>query len=329
MGDYGDFNDDKNELVQKDETYEDINEQNAPSGMSNIKILSYCGLYLSMMTIVIFATQFILAFIAGSFFPDVTKSGWFNVSLTFIGIVVLGLPVFIKLMKRIPDSEIGEQRKLSSGKFIGYFIICVALAYIANIVGLIISVFIEIIKGTDIVNPLETFFINSNMVLAMIYAIIVAPIVEELIFRKILLDKLRRFGDLPAILLTGFAFGIFHFNLSQFFYATVLGIMFAYITIRTNRIIYSIALHMMVNFMGTGLIPLITASQNPLGMGFVMIWFLGTMTVGSILLILNFRKVRLNKSKYSLVDLRAYILNPGTLLFLVLGISIIVINLAF
>lgn len=329
MGDYGDFNDDKNELVQKDETYEDINEQNAPSGMSNIKILSYCGLYLSMMTIVIFATQFILAFIASIFFPDVAKSGWFNVSLTFIGIVVLGLPVFIKLMKRIPDSEIGEQRKLSSGKFIGYFIICVALAYIANIVGLIISLFIEIIKGTDIVNPLETFFINSNMVLAMIYAIIVAPIVEELIFRKILLDKLRRFGDLPAILLTGFAFGIFHFNLSQFFYATVLGIMFAYITIRTNRIIYSIALHMMVNFMGTGLIPLITASQNPLGMGFVMIWFLGTMTVGSILLILNFRKVRLNKSKYSLVDLRAYILNPGTLLFLVLGISIIVINLAF
>ena len=205
MGDYGDFNDDKNELVQKDETYEDINEQNAPSGMSNIKILSYCGLYLSMMTIVIFATQFILAFIASIFFPDVAKSGWFNVSLTFIGIVVLGLPVFIKLMKRIPDSEIGEQRKLSSGKFIGYFIICVALAYIANIVGLIISVFIEIIKGTDIVNPLETFFINSNMVLAMIYAIIVAPIVEELIFRKILLDKLRRFGDLPAILLTGFA----------------------------------------------------------------------------------------------------------------------------
>lgn len=329
MGDYGDFNDDKNELVQKDETYEDINEQNAPSGMSNIKILSYCGLYLSMMTIVIFATQFILAFIASIFFPDVAKSGWFNVSLTFIGIVVLGLPVFIKLMKRIPDSEIGEQRKLSSGKFIGYFIICVALAYIANIVGLIISVFIEIIKGTDIVNPLETFFINSNMVLAMIYAIIVAPIVEELIFRKILLDKLRRFGDLPAILLTGFAFGIFHFNLSQFFYATVLGIMFAYITIRTNRIIYSIALHMMMNFMGAGFVPVATASQNLLGMGLVMIWFFGTMTVGSILLILNFRKVRLNKSKYSLVDLRAYILNPGTLLFLVLGISIIVINLAF
>jgi hypothetical protein len=150
--------------------------------------------------------------------------------------------------------------------------------------------------------------------------------VEELIFRKILLDKLRRFGDLPAILITGLAFGIFHFNLLQFFYATVIGIMFAYITIRTNRIIYAIILHMMMNFIGAGVVPLISANQNILGMALVTIWFFGTMTVGSLLFILNAKKIRLNKPIKPLVRKRDYILNPGTMLFIALGITIIVLT---
>ncbi|TAH74898.1 MAG: CPBP family intramembrane metalloprotease [Anaerolineaceae bacterium] len=329
MGDYGDYNDDKNELDQSEEIFDEYHDNTdmVIKGMSNKKILSYCGLYLSIMTIAVFATQLIVSFIAGMLFPDGSESGWFNVVLTVVGIVGVGLPVFYKLMKKIPDSEIGEQKKLSSGKFIGYFIVCVALAYISNIVGLFISAFIELIKGIEVINPLEDFLFNSNMVLVMIYAIIIAPIVEELIFRKILLDKLRRFGDLPAILITGFAFGIFHFNLPQFFYATVLGILFAYITIRTNRIIYAIVLHMLMNLMGAGIVPLVTASQNPLGLGLVTIWFFGTMTIGSILLILNGKKVLLIKPIEPLVRKRDYILNPGTLLFLIIGISVILFGL--
>jgi membrane protease YdiL (CAAX protease family) len=321
MGDYRDYNDDNNDLMQVDETYDA-----QPVTMSDRKILSYCGLYLSLMTVAVFAVQFLLSAIFRIFIPDAIEASWFSVILTLVGIVGVGLPVFVKLMKKIPDSEIGEKRNVSLVKLLGYFIICVAFAYIANIAGLFISAFIELIKGIEVANPLENFIFNSNMVLVVIYAVIIAPIVEELIFRKILLDKLRRFGDLPAILITGLAFGIFHFNLLQFFYATVIGIMFAYITIRTNRIIYAIILHMMMNFIGAGVVPLISANQNILGMALVTIWFFGTMTVGSLLFILNAKKIRLNKPIKPLVRKRDYILNPGTMLFIALGITIIVLT---
>ncbi len=318
MGDNKDY-DDENEIVQSVE----INTRS----MSNKKILSYCGLYLSLMTISIFAVQIIASLIVGGFFPEAADTGWFNVALTFVCIVGVGLPVYIKFMKRIPDSEKGDKQNISVWQFIGYFIICIAAAYISNMVGLFISAFIEVFKGFETINPINEFMLNSNIVLVMIYAIIIAPIVEELIFRKILLDKLRRFGDLPAILMTGFAFGIFHFNLSQFFYATVLGIIFAYITIRTNRIVYPIVLHMMVNFIGAGIAPIVAIDQNQMAAIYVVVWFFGTMTIGSILFIVNIRKILILKPEKPLVRKRDYVLNPGVLLFLAIGISLIVFNI--
>lgn len=322
------YKDEDNGLEQNEpEQNEEVNEETV-TAMPGKTILIKCGLYLSFMSLTIFAGQFIISYIIALLFPDSAETGWINIALTLITVVGVGLPVFTKLMKRIPDSEIGEKKKLSIIKFIGYFIICVAAAYISNIAGLFISAIIELIKGIEMINPLEDFMFGSNMVLFALYAVIIAPIVEELIFRKILLDKLRRFGDLPAILITGFAFGIFHFNLAQFFYATVLGILFAYITIRTNRIIYSIVLHMMMNLVGTAFVPLLINEQNILGMGIMMIWFYGAMTLGSILFILNIRKIKLTKPMAPLVRKKDYILNPGALLFIAIGIGVIIFNIA-
>ena len=74
------------------------------------------------------------------------------------------------------------------------------------------------------------------------------------------------------------------------------------------------------------MVPLISANQNILGMALVTIWFFGTMTVGSLLFILNAKKIRLNKPIKPLVRKRDYILNPGTMLFIALGITIIVLT---
>lgn len=316
----------RDELVLDERTYDEQDKLLAPSIMSGKKILSLSGLYLSLMTFAIFAGQLLVTIIVSLVVPDAAEAGWYNVVLTAIGIGGVGLPVFYLLMKRIPDTKIGEIEKLSFGKFIGFFLVCAAAAYISNMVGLFIGGIIEIIKGIEVGNPIETLF-SGSMVLPMIYAIVGAPILEEIIFRKILLDKLRRFGDLPAMLITGFAFGIFHFNLAQFFYATVLGILFAYITLRTNRLRYSILLHMMINSIGAGITPLIVASENMYAMAMISFGLLIVMTVGSVLFIINIKKIKLFKPNKPLVRTWEYILNPGGLLFLILGGAMIILSL--
>lgn len=321
-----DYKEEVNETPENEEIYEEVSHQTAPA-VNGRYILFRCGLSLSLMAFAILAAQVIFVLIIPLLLPDSAEAGWFNIVLTILTIVGVGLPIFAGMMKKIPDSEIGEKGKLSFGKFIAYFIMCVAAGYIANIIGLIINAIIEFNRGFQLINPLEDFMRSSNMVLFSIYAVVIAPIVEELIFRKILLNKLRRFGDLPAILLTGFAFGLFHFNLSQFFYATVLGFFFAYITIRTNRIIYSIMLHMIMNLIGTAFVPFVMSDQGPSVLGAMSIWVFGAMTFGSIIFILNIKNITLNKPNERLLRKRDYILNPGVLLFLAIGIGMIIFNI--
>lgn len=330
MGEQTNYNDDENKIRPDMAIYNEGDQQYPEKEVNGRRILYYCGLYLALMLIVIFVAQtgisFIIGIIAEVVSYDLSDSSWFIVAVTAISVAGVGFPVFAMLMRKIPDSKRGEVRDLSYGQFIGFFIVCVGAAYIANIIGLFISSIMEMVKGIEVINPLEDFIFNSNMVVTMIYAVIIAPIVEELVFRKILLDKLRRFGDSPAILYTGIAFGLFHLNLPQFFYATVLGVLFGYITIRTNRIIYSIILHMMLNFIGAGLVPLLMDKGSGLGAIIIVIWFFGTMTIGSVLVIVNSRRIELNKPKKPLVRNRDYILNPGSILFGIICIVVIVMD---
>ena len=84
-----------------------------------------------------------------------------------------------------------------------------------------------------------------------LFMVILAPIFEEIFFRKVVIDRLRRYGDLPAIIISGLVFGLIHGNFSQFFYAALLGMVFGAIYVHTGKLGYTIFLHMLINFMGS------------------------------------------------------------------------------
>lgn len=289
-------------------------------------IILYSGLFLSIMTIAIFGVQVLVMSVSSRFFKGFYESDWFNVTLTAIGVAGVGLPLFAVLMHRIPNSEREKVNKLSLGKFIIYFFVSIATLYISNSISAIINLFIGLMRGKLIENPVQDIVFNSNMLVNILYITLLGPIVEELIFRKILLNKLRRFGDLPAMLITGIAFGLSHMNLSQFFYATTLGILFAYITIRTNTVIYTMILHIMINFIGSAL-PLLILKWNFISLEAFSIWVYAAMTIGTVILILNIKKVKINKVKEPLVNKRDYIMNLGTLMFLFISIGMIALSL--
>lgn len=56
----------------------------------------------------------------------------------------------------------------------------------------------------------------------------IAPLVEEIVFRGILYNRMRRFFGIPCCaLLSALLFGLFHGNLPQFVYGTCMGILIA------------------------------------------------------------------------------------------------------
>lgn len=97
------------------------------------------------------------------------------------------------------------------------------------------------------------------------FVIAVTPtICEELLFRGVLYRGYRKTGRWVAIVLSAFLFGIMHMNLNQFFYAFVVGIIFALVNEVTGSILPSVFLHLYMNGRSTVLLFLMANSSEGL-----------------------------------------------------------------
>lgn len=91
-------------------------------------------------------------------------------------------------------------------------------------------------------------FYGSTLAIEIISSVIVTPIVEELVYRGIIFKRLKSMTKMPiAIFLSAFIFAMMHFNIVQFVFAFVLGIVIATIYAKTNHIFICILCHMAIN----------------------------------------------------------------------------------
>lgn len=181
--------------------------------------------------------------------------------IQFGAMYLLGLPLYLFLSKNMP-ADPPEKHSLKIWHFLLIIPCLVCMMYAGNLIGVLVNGLIALLIGinTESTALFDKVFGESGYVVVIV-AVMGAPIVEELLFRKVLIDRIRRYGNGKAILLSGFFFGMFHGNLSQFFYTAFVGLMFAFIYVRTGKVIYTILLHMTINFMGGALPYFIHADQ--------------------------------------------------------------------
>lgn len=172
---------------------------------------------------------------------------------TFVDCVIfacyIGLPALVlKHMLNLKDKKdkkarltIDEINKTRKEKITLYLIGIVALILAQLINTFVINLF-----------NFESGLIQSTIacdntflgVLAVIIQLAVLPaIFEEWLFRGVMLDGAKRYGTKFAVIFTSLAFGLFHSNPEQILGATLMGIVFSYITIRTGDIKVGMWLH--------------------------------------------------------------------------------------
>ena len=190
--------------------------------------------------------QIVVAALVTVFAPELYSASWFTWVLSFAPLYLIAIPLGYIIIRPLPKL-ITPQQKMSFGKLIGFLAMSYAVMYIGNIVGTMLNAGISALKGEELLNPLEELLTGSNLYFELAFVGLLAPIIEELVFRKMLLDRIRAYGEGTAILISGLTFGLFHGNLFQFFYAFGLGSLFAYIYLRTGRIRYTIFLHAVIN----------------------------------------------------------------------------------
>ena len=222
---------------------------------------------------------------------------------------------------------------------LGLLAICFGLSFAGQLMGNLVNWVISFFTGSVPENELATNTLNAPFWVNLIFVGLMAPVMEEIFYRKLVIDRLRRYGDLIAVFASGILFGLIHGNFYQFFYAASIGCLFGYVYVRTGRIRYTVMLHMCINLVGgvytTEMLrrldsellmtdPAAALAQNPVGavmyiayMIFALLCVIGAF-VAAVLLILYWRRMP-KKGEVYLSPLqwgKAVLLNPGVYLML-------------
>ncbi|NLL05505.1 MAG: CPBP family intramembrane metalloprotease [Clostridiaceae bacterium] len=107
---------------------------------------------------------------------------------------------------------------------------------------------------------------GSNILVVFIGTAIAAPVIEEILFRGLIFNELKKVMSVTAaVVLQGVLFGIYHMQVVQGAYAAIFGILMGLAYVWTKSIWSSIIIHIMIN--GTSVI----LSSIPEKAGFITI----------------------------------------------------------
>lgn len=276
---------------------------------------SRIGASLCLMVVIWYALATVLE---GALYAAVGGKGDAPNWVTYVGsgvpLYLIAMPIAVMLMGK---STVIETRKfdMKPGLFFKLLLMCLPMMWAGSVFGSMLSMVLSNGEATDRVADLA---MQTN-IWNVVFLVIVGPVFEEWLFRKQLIDHTRKYGEKTAILLSGLAFGLFHMNLFQFFYAFLLGLMFGYVYTRTSKLRYSTAMHMIINFNGGVLAPWVLtrvdldqlekvseaaengnaaameqwASQNVEGLAIMLVYFVlygAVILAGFVLLIRNFKR---------------------------------------
>lgn len=214
------------------------------------KQFSRIGLVLFLGTILITLVNILSSYIISNI-PAVAESANLSFLVSMLSGYVFAFSCIFLMFRKIPVQLSGEKKKLSPFHLLGFYLICHAGTYICNLIATLITAVIGVIKQSPVDNVLLDMVSNIDPMVNLFVVVICAPVMEELLFRKMLIDRTSDYGDGVSIVFSGLLFGLFHGNLVQFSYAFFIGICFGFIYIKTRSILYPIILHMLTNFMGS------------------------------------------------------------------------------
>ncbi|WP_295722482.1 CPBP family intramembrane glutamic endopeptidase [uncultured Methanobrevibacter sp.] len=231
--------------------------------------------------------------------------------------------VLYHIVKEVPESESLHDRKLNIPQYLFYLILGYGLMMLGYLLTNIISSFFI----PNLTNPLQSFD-SSNIIATFLYAAILGPIFEELFFRKFLISRIARYGELFAILASSLLFALYHMNYYQFLGVFFFGVILAFVYLRTNNIIYVITLHQIANFLGLVLPNLI--GSDPTLINYFNICDLIIAVLAGLFALYFVFKVKLRDgevivSKFE--GLKFFFTNPSILIFIFLALLIGYLNL--
>lgn len=280
---------------------------------------------------------------------------YFQWLFSMLPMYLFGFPVFILIVRNMKTVS-REKKGMTVVEFLTIFVISQGVMFVGNTIGNSLNSLIGALLGREITNSTSELIEATPIWFVFLIVVIIGPIIEELMFRKFMIDRLSRYGDAVAITVSSVAFGLFHGNFYQFFYAAMLGFVLGYIYTKTGNVKHSILMHMLINFFGSvlimpiiemmteieemsvimnegGKIDMLKFLQNAMVVGTYSILNYVLMIAGLVLLInrITSKKIKLSKTcEYKIPKERVVgtvVLNTGSILFIVMSFILFALSI--
>ena len=158
---------------------------------------------------------------------------WLSKVLAGYGV---GFPLAVWWLLRRPDPP-PERAALHPGRLLRDAVALVGVCYAANALTLLLT------GGGQAASAVP----EEPAALLAVRVCVLAPLAEEFVFRRLLLERLRPLGERFALAVTAVCFAVFHGSAGQLLYALAAGLVLGAAALRTGRLWPSILLHVVNN----------------------------------------------------------------------------------
>jgi membrane protease YdiL (CAAX protease family) len=131
----------------------------------------------------------------------------------------------------------------------GLILSAVSGAVLAFVINIIIEyVFGMFDVGSARYDTVESIQYSVPLWLGIILYGVIAPFAEELVFRGVIYNRMKRFYSLPyCVIISALLFGVFHANLPQLLYGTIMGVLIALCYEKNKCFAAPVIFHMAAN----------------------------------------------------------------------------------
>ena len=284
--------------------------------------------------------------VCGQFFPQLAEADWFIWAASYAPLYLIAFPIFLLIMRGAPNTAEHRaqkpQGKIGLGKIIVIALACLAVSLGLNLLIMLTSMLIERAGGAPLMNGLAEVASASGVIPTLICMVLVAPIMEEITFRWILYKKLAGYGGKVYVLTSALLFSLFHASFFQIPYAFAIGFVLAVVIWRTGKLRYTIAIHMIVNLLGSMSVVVMKLTEgledqmiiegfsaqdlisSAWGLFLIMLAVLGVI-LGAVLYSKHRASLRLEPGDLGTPRAGKVLLNTGMILFVILVAGLMVL----
>lgn len=240
------------------------------------------------------------------------EGGWSYIVAIVIGVLIV---CFWKGRGYWKKEVFEKKNPMTAGNF--FQLLCVFLS-VQLVFMLVVNVMEWLLNlmGFTAMAAIDLASSTSTTFSMFLYAGILGPISEELLFRGVVLRTVRPWGKQTAIVVSALVFALFHGNVAQIPFAFAVGLVLGYVTAEYS-IIWAIALHVINNLVIVDLIGRLPLEVSVIVSNTVII---GAAVVALVLLIVRRRQVAefFRENRCSGVALRGFFTSPAAIVLMVL-----------